>query len=214
MFEPTVETGFQYLKRIQEFTGVPYGEDELQLVYRLYLARKKYAGHAPIDALLDQVSTLLAKLEIGEAAALLDSAAPAGDYDADGDVDAADYVVWRNAFGAATILYGSGADGNGDGKVDAADYTVWRDNLGAGSGAGSQAAAPEPSTAVMLFLAAACRELRHALQSRQRRRLGLRSRTRQSLDFPQTLASSATYCVTLRCRINSRSARPGDSLSR
>ena len=78
---------------------MPYGEDELQLVYRLYLARKKYAGNAPIDAMLDQVSTLLAELEIEDAAALLNSAAPAGDYDADGDVDAVDYLVWRNAFG-------------------------------------------------------------------------------------------------------------------
>ena len=48
MFEPTVETGFEYLKTIQQFTGVPYGEAELQLVYRLYLARKKYAGNASI----------------------------------------------------------------------------------------------------------------------------------------------------------------------
>ena len=48
MFEPTVETGFEYLKKIQQFTGVPYGEAELQLVYRLYLARKKYAGNATI----------------------------------------------------------------------------------------------------------------------------------------------------------------------
>ena len=31
MFEPTVETGFKYLKQIQEFTGVSYDEDELQL---------------------------------------------------------------------------------------------------------------------------------------------------------------------------------------
>ena len=34
MFEPTVETGFDYLKQFKQFTGVPYGEAELQLVYR------------------------------------------------------------------------------------------------------------------------------------------------------------------------------------
>ena len=72
MFEPTVETGFNYLQKIQQFTGVSYGEDELQLVYRLYLARKKYAGDAPIVAMLDQVSTLLAQLEVGEATELLE----------------------------------------------------------------------------------------------------------------------------------------------
>ncbi len=155
MFEPTVETGFEYLKQIQEFTGVPYDEDELQLVYRLYLARKKYAGDAPIGAMLDQVSALLTELEIEDAAALMDSAAPAGDYDADGDVDAADYFVWRNAFGTATILYGSGADGNYDGSVDAADFTVWRNNMGAGGSGSLAAAVPEPSALVLSMLAAA-----------------------------------------------------------
>lgn len=152
MFEPTVETGFEYLKRIQEFTGVPYGEQELELVYRLYLARKKYAGDAPIDAMLDQVSTLLIGLEIENAAALLDLAAPAGDYDADGDVDAADLVVWRNAFGTATILFGSGADGNYDGKIDASDFTVWRDNLGATRTGPMAMVVPEPSNMKMLWM--------------------------------------------------------------
>ena len=106
-------------------------------IYRLYLARKKYAGNAPIDAMLDQVSTLLTELEVGDATELLNSAAPAGDYDADGDVDAADYLVWRNAYGTETILHGSGADGNYDGKVDAADFTIWRNSLGAGGGGGT-----------------------------------------------------------------------------
>ena len=130
MLEPTVEHGFDYLKQIQQFTGVPYDEDELQLIYRLYMARKKYAGDAPIDAMLDQVSTLLTELEIENAAALLDSVAPAGDYDSDGDVDTADYNSWRAAYGNQTILHGSGADGNYDGIIDAADYTIWRNSLG------------------------------------------------------------------------------------
>ncbi len=145
MFEPTVETGFEYLKKIQQFTGVPYGEQELQLVYRLYLARKKYASDAPIEAMLDQVSTLLNQLEIEEAVSLLNVAAPVGDYDADGDVDQADYLAWRGAYGTATILYGSGADGNFDGHVDAADYSVWRDNFSAAGAGASVATVPEPA---------------------------------------------------------------------
>ena len=148
-------TASSYLKQIQQFTGVAYGEAELQLVYRLYLARKKYAGDAPIDAMLDQVSTLMAGLEVENAVALMDQAAPAGDYDADGAVDQADYVAWRTAFGTSTILYGSGADGNFDGIVDIADYTVWRNSFGAGQVGQSAAATPEPSAAVLLILAAA-----------------------------------------------------------
>src|SRR5688572_13914400 len=53
----------------------------------------------------------------------------AGDYDADGDVDNADYAPWRTAFGS-TVTAGHGADGNRNGVVDAADYVTWRKNFG------------------------------------------------------------------------------------
>lgn len=153
MFEPTVETGFDYLMQIQQFTGVSYGEDELQLIYQLYIARKEYAGNGAIQGMLDQVSSLLTQLEVEEATLLLNTAAPAGDYNGDGLVDMADYTVWWNSFGSSTILYGSGADGNYDGVVDAADFTIWRNSLGAG-GSGA-IAAPEPSALLLTILAAA-----------------------------------------------------------
>ena len=68
-----------------------------------------------------------------------------GDYNNNGTVDAADYVLWRKTgasqddyetwrthFGeSAGILPG---DYNGDGSVDAADYVVWRKNDGAQAG--------------------------------------------------------------------------------
>jgi hypothetical protein len=50
-----------------------------------------------------------------------------GDYNLDGSVDAADYVVWRKAQGSTSDLR---ADGNGDGRVDEADHEVWKANLG------------------------------------------------------------------------------------
>jgi Glycosyl hydrolase family 99 len=181
MFEPTVETGFEYLKQIQEFTGAPYGEDELQLVYRLFLARKKYAGDAPIETQLDQVATLLAELEIDAAADLLHAAAPAGDYNADGDVDAHDYIVWRNAYDTATILYGSGADGNYDGTIDAADFTVWRDNLGAGESGSVALYIPEPASLRILLLGLTAaitwrRGADHRIRSARANCLSIRSR--------------------------------------
>jgi hypothetical protein len=52
-----------------------------------------------------------------------------GDYDLDGEVDDADYLLWKQQFGSMVAVY-SGSDGNGNGGVDAADYTVWRDNFG------------------------------------------------------------------------------------
>ena len=75
------------------------------------------------------------------------------DYNLNGVVDAADFVVWRNLNG----LSGSGlaADGNGDNQVDNDDYIIWRQNFGnhrgTATGAGSlvAAAVPEPSTVIL-----------------------------------------------------------------
>jgi hypothetical protein len=86
-----------------------------------------------------------------------------GDYNDNGVVDAADYVVWRKTLGAGVAAF-SGADGSGNGLVDQADLDVWRSRFGAvlGAGAGSGAAVPEPATAVLLILALAGLYLRRA----------------------------------------------------
>ncbi|WP_197531574.1 cytochrome c peroxidase [Posidoniimonas corsicana] len=81
-----------------------------------------------------------------------------GDYSGDGVVDAADYVIWRQAVGGGGTL---AADGNGDAVVDAADYTVWRDNLGRtwespAGGNRSPHAAPEPSLLKPLLFGVVC----------------------------------------------------------
>jgi hypothetical protein len=80
-----------------------------------------------------------------------------GDYDQNGTVDAADYTVWKQAFGNTVATAGLGADGNGNGKVDAADFVVWRSHLGqslftgSGSGALSNGAVPEPPSATLII---------------------------------------------------------------
>ena len=63
------------------------------------------------------------------------STAVPGDYNGNGKVDAADYTVWRDTFGAT----GSGlaADGNGDNTVNGLDYTYWKTRFGNTSGSGS-----------------------------------------------------------------------------
>lgn len=81
-----------------------------------------------------------------------------GDYNANGIVDGADYVVWRKnngLTGGATTVQG---DGTGDGNVNAADYTYWRTRFGNTSGSGSSlggAAVPEPAAAVLLLMGSA-----------------------------------------------------------
>ena len=77
----------------------------------------------------------------------------AGDYNANGVVDAADYVVWRQT--AGTSGAGLAADGNGDFHVDEHDYALWLLNVGASLPAGSarSAIAPEPGSAFLLITA-------------------------------------------------------------
>lgn len=86
---------------------------------------------------------------------IFDFVAAAGDYNSDGLVDADDYLLWKDAYGQAVTIPGSGADGNGDGMIDAADYIVWRNNLPSTGGLGSAAlqTVPEPRSLAFLLLA-------------------------------------------------------------
>jgi hypothetical protein len=76
-----------------------------------------------------------------------------GDFDADGDVDNADYTKFRSRFGAAAD--NPAADGNGNAVFDAADYVAWRKNFGASVhaevGAGPGATVPEPVTTILIL---------------------------------------------------------------
>ena len=67
-----------------------------------------------------------------------------GDYNGNGTVDAADYVLWRN--GGA--LLNEVAD---VGTVSPADYTEWRARFGNTSGSGAVAAIPEPTGLCLLL---------------------------------------------------------------
>jgi hypothetical protein len=71
-----------------------------------------------------------------------------GDYNGNGVVDAADYVVWQNTFGQNGARLA--ADGNGNNVVDAADYDVWRSQFGRTlSSSAAPVALPEPMTSLV-----------------------------------------------------------------
>jgi hypothetical protein len=75
----------------------------------------------------------------------------AGDYNNDGSVNAADYVLWRKGTGT---LANEVAD---SGVFSAADYTEWRARFGNPSGSGSSldgASVPEPATICMFIVGA------------------------------------------------------------
>ena len=87
-----------------------------------------------------------------------------GDYNSNGTVDAADYVVWRNA-GPTDVLPNDPTSGT----VDQSDYDFWRSRFGATSGSGSvaqasSAAVPEPASLFLTFIGAT------AVASRRRNR--------------------------------------------
>jgi hypothetical protein len=79
-----------------------------------------------------------------------------GDYNGNGLVDAADYVLWRKTLNTTVSPAGSGADGNPDGKIDAADYTFWQARFGNAAAAGSDSlfdtTVPEPATLMLEFV--------------------------------------------------------------
>ncbi|MEX0612394.1 MAG: hypothetical protein WD229_09755 [Pirellulales bacterium] len=81
--------------------------------------------------------SLVWKVNYGESSVTLSVALP-GDFNHDGTVDAADYVVWRK---------------NPGDIYTPDDFNVWRANLGQTSGSGSLAddAVPEPTAAAMLI---------------------------------------------------------------
>ena len=55
-----------------------------------------------------------------------------GDYNGDGEVSGADYVVWAETFGndGSSGKEDLRADGNGDGVVSGADYVLWANHFG------------------------------------------------------------------------------------
>jgi cyclophilin family peptidyl-prolyl cis-trans isomerase len=83
----------------------------------------------------------------------------AGDYNRDGIVDVADYVMWRKLRNTTVTSQFALADGNGDMTINELDFTVWRQQIGnmrgsdSGAGGSSDVAVPEPAAAILLLAA-------------------------------------------------------------
>jgi hypothetical protein len=76
------------------------------------------------------------------------------DYNHNGVVDGADYLVWQRQFGMTAANLD--ADGNGDGAVSTLDRLLWAQHIGKTAGTPSGIAAiPEPASACLAAWAAA-----------------------------------------------------------
>jgi hypothetical protein len=77
-----------------------------------------------------------------------------GDFNFDGEVGAADYVIWRQSVGETGL--GLAADANRDQVVDDLDYRVWQANFGtisASTTAVFASSVPEPKSMSLAMLA-------------------------------------------------------------
>ncbi|HEX3599739.1 MAG TPA: PEP-CTERM sorting domain-containing protein, partial [Lacipirellulaceae bacterium] len=86
-----------------------------------------------------------------------------GDYNGNGVVDAADYVLWRSGGPLQNEI-------DAPGTVNAADYTAWRSKFGntsgAGAGVGSGSVVPEPATLGLFLMSAIAFFSRRSVSSR------------------------------------------------
>jgi hypothetical protein len=75
------------------------------------------------------------------------------DFDADGDVDGADFLTWQRGLGVTSGATRAMGNADGDADVDAADLTIWKQQFGPTSSAAanlsSVSAIPEPSAAAI-----------------------------------------------------------------
>jgi hypothetical protein len=148
----------------------PNGREAVKAILHLFADEDGESSAGMINSLAyyDELLTPEAILALGGAtAAGIPVVAPPGvpgDYNQNGVVDIADYVVWRNNLGSAVALPNEGS-GITPGTVTTEDYTYWRSRFGAtsGNGTANSGAVPEPTVWLLLTVTAiltACKRRR------------------------------------------------------
>jgi hypothetical protein len=76
------------------------------------------------------------------------------DFDADGDVDGRDFLIWQRGFGTPDALRQDGnANPDVDGDVDGDDLIVWQSQYGETPPLVSTVAVPEPAAGMLILTA-------------------------------------------------------------
>jgi hypothetical protein len=107
-------------------------------------------GHVPDT---DTIQMVIDNVRFCDTLECTPSAGLAGDYNENGMVDAADYVVWRENLNGTSLPNETVSIGT----VDQADYDEWRAHFGASSApaAAGGAGVPEPASLLLVLVAAA-----------------------------------------------------------
>jgi hypothetical protein len=128
--------------------ATPVGDDPITGPFGSYtydtFAIRPSSGGQTGGLTADTFDTSLFKVEFTTSAV---APGVAGDYNSNGIVDGADYVLWRNGGPLQNEV-------DAPGTVNAADYTAWRARFGnvSGSGSGLNAGGvPEPGAMVLVF---------------------------------------------------------------
>jgi hypothetical protein len=153
-FTPTVGATFDLLKA-SAFGSTGTGTTQNVGTGTGFTLAAEDAGVFSVAVVTSGVSKILRATYLGGPAGV------AGDYNGNGVVDMADYVLWRN---------GGPLQNDPTPGVQAADYTFWRSRFGATSGSGSAlgsvTAVPEPTAGLLLavgvVLGGICRSQRKA----------------------------------------------------
>ena len=162
--------------------GIPFGDLELhdtQTIYDGYSVRElldqansslgggsAFPNIAGLNLLVEELNAAFDGGHVSPWARtyLRVAAGITGDYNFNGIVDAADFVVWRKNLNHSVTLNG---DTTPD-MVNAQDYTEWRTNFGRTSTSGAAlTSVPEPASVPLLLLGmlAACSRRRPAASS-------------------------------------------------
>jgi hypothetical protein len=131
--DPTGSVG-SYFAAVDAY-GTATPDSTIINTFALFGHRQNTMGTAAVD---------FDELRIGLTWADVTPASPAGvpgDYNANGNVDAADYVLWRNGGPLANEV-------DAPGTVNAADYDAWRARFGNAAGTGTNV--PEPLLGTLL----------------------------------------------------------------
>lgn len=76
---------------------------------------------------------------------------PDADFDADGDIDGRDFLIWQRGFGSTGQGDNSQGDADFSGTVDGEDLVIWQDQYAGVPALTAVAAVPEPSSSLVLI---------------------------------------------------------------